>query len=52
MKMETSKSTFYQSVSFRQTLNWLQLHLEHRTQFVTTMSKSKQLVLNESHLST
>jgi len=29
MKMETSKNTFYQSFLLCQTLDWLQLHLDH-----------------------
>jgi len=31
MKRQTSKSTFYQSFLFCQPLDWLQLHLEHRS---------------------
>jgi len=55
MKIETSKSTFYQSFLFCQPLDWLQLHLDFSRptwQFVMTMNKNKQPVLNESHLST
>jgi len=31
MKMETSKSTFYQSFLLCQPLDWLQLQLEHHS---------------------